>query len=118
MVNRSKNKGTTAETAIVAYLRDNGFPQAERRALSGTQDKGDVAGVVENVIEVKNCSRDALPQWIDEVEAEKLNAHARYGVCWHKRRGTTDPGKWFVTMTGQQWVHVLHALGYGTPPPP
>ncbi len=112
----SKDKGTAGETAVVRYLRDNGFPHAERRALSGMHDKGDVAGVVDNVIEVKVVSRDALPQWIDETEVERVHANAHYGVCWHKRRGKGSPGDWFVTMTGRQWVNVLHELGYGEKP--
>lgn len=114
-VNRSKQKGTSAESAVVAYLRDHGFPHAERRALAGVLDKGDVAGVIDNVIEVKNCTRDGLPGWVDETEAERVNAGARYGVCWHKRRGKGSPGAWFVTMTGEQYVAMLRALGYGTP---
>ncbi len=113
MVNRPKIKGTSAETAVVNYLRLSGFPNAERRALSGGQDKGDVSGVIDTVIEVKNCSRDGLPGWMDEVAAEINNASATYGICWHKRRGKADPGKWFVTMTGEQWVRYHRALGYG-----
>lgn len=113
MVNRPKQKGTSAETAVVTYLRDNGFPQAERRALSGGKDKGDVAGVIDNVIEVKNCARDGLPGWVDEAEVEKVNANAKYGVVWAKRRGKGSPGAWFVTMTGEQYVQILRVLGYG-----
>ena len=115
MVNKSKIKGTSAESAVVAYLREHGFPQAERRALSGTLDKGDVAGVLGNVIEVKNCATTTLGTWVDETEIETINAGARYGVCWHKRRGRSSPGDWFVTMTGRQYVEILRALGYGDP---
>jgi hypothetical protein len=115
MVNKPKIKGTRAETAIVNYLQTNGFPHAERRALTGNLDRGDIAGVVENVIEVKDVTRDGLPGWVDEVEQERINAKARYGVCWHKRRGKASPGAWFVTMTGEQWTTVLRILGYGDP---
>ncbi len=112
-MNKPKIKGTRAESAVVAYLQENGFPHAERRALSGTQDRGDVAGVAENVIEVKDVARDGLPGWIDETQVEKTNAKAKYAVCWHKRRGKGSPKDWFVTMTGEQYVAILHALGYG-----
>lgn len=109
----SKDRGTRAETAVVAYLQGHGFPHAERRALSGSQDKGDVAGVLGSVIEVKDCRRDCLPQWLDETETERINAGAEYAVCWHKRRGKGSPADWFVTMRGEQWVRVLRLLGYG-----
>lgn len=113
MVNRSKAKGTSAESALINYLRLNGFPNAERRALSGVLDKGDVAGIINNVIEVKNVSRDGLPGWVDEAERERANAGARYGVVWHKRKGKGSPGDWFVTMSGEQWADILRRLGYG-----
>ena len=42
----SKSKGTAWETAIVRFLKDRGWPNAERRALGGANDRGDIAGVV------------------------------------------------------------------------
>jgi hypothetical protein len=110
MVNKPKIKGTRAESAVVTYLKENGFPSAERRALSGTQDKGDVAGVIGTVIEVKDCARDGLPGWMDETTVEGVNAGADVAVCWHKRRGRSSPADWFVTMTGAQFLEVLHIL--------
>jgi hypothetical protein len=99
-VSASKDKGTAAETAVVRYLREQGATQAERRALSGSQDRGDIAGVPGVVIEVKNVSRDALPGWVDEAEIERTNDGALIGVVWHKRRGKRSPADWFVTMRG------------------
>ena len=86
-MSRSKAKGTAAETAVITYLREHGFPTAERRALHGTSDWGDVAGVPGVVIEVKNCARVEIAAWVDEARAECQNAGAAYGVVWHKRRG-------------------------------
>jgi len=106
-VSRSKNKGTAAETAVVRFLRAAGFTQAERRTLSGAQDRGDIAGVPGVVIEVKNCARQELPAWVAEAELERDNDRASLGVVWHKRRGTTDPGRWFVTMSGDQFAALL-----------
>lgn len=110
---RSKDKGTRAESQVVTYLQAHGFPHAERRALTGNHDKGDIAGIIANVIEVKDVSRDGLPGWIDEMVVERNNANARWGVVWHKRRGKGDPGQWFATMPAAQWVEILRLLGYG-----
>jgi hypothetical protein len=115
MANPSKTKGTAAETAIVTLLQANGAPHAERRALNGALDRGDIAGIIGVCIEVKNCRRDALGAWIDETTIEGINDHAQIAVCWHKRRGTTDPRKWFVTMTGQQFLDVLRLTGHLPP---
>jgi hypothetical protein len=108
----SRAKGTGAETAVVNYLRDNGWPHAERRALGGAKDRGDIAGVVSTVIEVKNCARMELAQWVDEAEVEAGNDDAMYGVVWHKRRGRGSPSGWFVTMSGATFTALLaDALG-------
>jgi len=106
-VSRSKAKGTAAETAVVRFLRAAGFVQVERRTLNGTHDRGDIAGIPGVVIEVKNCARQELPGWVAEAERERHNDGASLGVVWHKKRGTTDPGRWFVTMSGDQFAELL-----------
>lgn len=114
-MNRSKIKGTSWETQIVAFLRDRGWPHAERRALAGNADRGDVAGVPAVVIEAKSCARIELAAWLDEVEAEKRNDRADVGLVWVKRKGRTSPGAGYVVMSGEQAVQLLQAAGYGTP---
>ncbi|MGP4084151.1 hypothetical protein [Streptomyces sp. KR55] len=106
-MSRSKAKGTAAETAVVRFLRSAGFTQAERRALNGGADRGDIAGLPGVVIEVKNCARQELPAWVAEAEIERDNDRASLGVVWHKRRGKADPGDWFVTMSGAQFAALL-----------
>jgi hypothetical protein len=113
MTNRSKQKGTTAESAIVAFLRDNGFPHAERRALHGAADRGDIAGIPGIAIESKSCAKFEPAAWLDEATTERANDLADYGVVWFKRRGKSSPGSWFVLMDGNQLVRMLHDLGYG-----
>ena len=111
MANPSKQKGTAAETAVVRYLNDQGWPAVERRTLSGSKDKGDVAGVRDLVIEVKACKAMDLGGWLREADAEALNAAADFGVVWHKRRGKSQPNDWFVTMTGDAFVRLLKEAG-------
>ena len=55
MANPSKNKGTAAETAVVRHAWAQGFTDAERIALSGANDQGDVVLMREPkiIIEVK-----------------------------------------------------------------
>ncbi|WP_309248665.1 hypothetical protein [Streptomyces sp. MNP-20] len=106
-MSRSKAKGTAAETAVVRFLRAVGFTQAERRTLSGVQDRGDIAGLPGIVIEVKNCARVELAAWLAEAERERDNDGASLGVVFHKRRGKADPRDWFVTMSGLQFAALL-----------
>ena len=102
-----KTKGTAAETAVVNYLIDNGFPHAERRALNGNQDRGDVAGIPGVCIEVKNAARMELAMWLSEAQMEGVHANASVAVVWHKRRGRASPAQWFVTMSGEQFTKLI-----------
>ena len=110
MVNRSKNKGTAAETAVVNYLLGRVFPDVERRALSGSQDKGDIAGLRNWVVEVKDQARLDFSGWLKELAAEMKNANTSFGAVWAKRRGKSSPGDWYVMMTGEIFVQILNEL--------
>ena len=111
-MNAPKAKGTRWETAVVEYLRMAGVPHAERRALNGAGDQGDIAGLPGIVIEAKNCRTVDLAGWLDEAETERANARADVGVAWHHRRGKSSPGQGYVTMTGETFVALLRAAGY------
>ena len=102
----SKARGTRWESQIVAYLHGAGFGHVERRALTGSQDKGDVAGLP-LVIEAKNCRATELAAWVDEAVAEARNAGVAVGVVWHHRKGKSSPGDGYVTMRGEEFVTLL-----------
>lgn len=110
MSNPSKAKGTAAEVAIRDYIRAAGWIHCERLPTEGAKDRGDLTGIDPRlVVEIKNCKTMDLGGWLRETAAEVANARAEIGVVWHKRRGTTDPGDWFVTMTGADFIELLHA---------
>lgn len=111
----SKRKGTAWESAIVDYLRASGVPHAERRALAGSKDRGDVAGVPGVVFEAKSAARVELAAWLDEAAAEAVNDGADLGVVWFKRRGKASAGAGFVLMDGATLVQLLRAAGYIAP---
>jgi hypothetical protein len=74
-VSKSKAKGTRAESEVVKYLQQ-WWPAAERRALSGALDKGDVAGIPGVVVEVKAAATQLIVPWQRETWKEMLNAGA------------------------------------------
>lgn len=112
MSNPSKRKGTSWEGDVAQFLRDNGFGPVERRALAGSNDRGDIAGIPGVVIEAKNCKTITLGAWLDEATREKVNDAADVGVVWIKRRGFTTAGRGYVVMDGWQFVDLLEAAGY------
>lgn len=111
-MSRARAKGTRAESAVVSYLRGVGFDHAERRALNGAQDKGDIAGIASVCIEVKDHRELRLAEFVDEAVAEGDHANADVAVAWVKRRGKASPGDWYVVMTGTQFVSLLIDAGY------
>lgn len=111
-MSKAKQKGTAAETAVVRYLQDNGFIHAERRALHGTLDKGDITGCGPIVFEVKDHKTITLSAWLKELHDEIVNANANTGAVIAKRRGTTNPGDWYAVMPVSGLVKLLKEAGY------
>lgn len=109
-----KAKGSAAERAVVAYLRDQGFPHAERRLAGAAHDRGDIAGVPGVVLEVKAAARTELAAWVDEALVERDNDGADYGIVVHKRRGKGGAADWYATCSFDQLVRLLRQAGYGT----
>lgn len=113
-MNRSKIKGTAAESAVRDYLKDCGYTQTERLALSGARDRGDITGVDPRVvIEVKAAKQFEIGPWLKEAAVETANAGAEVGVVWIKRRGFSSPGKWIVSMEGDTFIRLLKEYTHG-----
>ena len=100
MVNKPKQKGTAAESAVVSFLRTAGFPYAERLALQGGKDRGDITGVPGIVFEVKAVQEYAFSAWLTEARVERDNAGADFGMVIAKPRlvGTAKTGQWYALM--------------------
>ncbi len=95
----SRRKGTRAETGVVEYLRTRGWRYAERRALNGAKDRGDIAGIPGVVIEVKNASRLELAEWVKEARVEALNDKAPVWFVCAKPNGRGNPADWYAITT-------------------
>lgn len=73
-----KRRGKTFETDILKWLRDRGY-KAERLALAGAKDEGDVVVINDDfyvVLEAKAPGQDGktnLAGWIKEAEVEATN---------------------------------------------
>lgn len=96
MTNKSKAIGTRGETAVVRALRANGFPGAERRALAGAQDLGDILicpGVIGEVKwgkAARTASMGDVAWWWRQTERERAHAGAVVGLLIIQRNGYGD----------------------------
>ena len=108
----NRSKGTSFETLIVRSLRNLGFPYAERRALHGHLDKGDVTGCGPLVFECKAAKRHELSAWLKETETERINANADYGVLVVKRQGHGTGEEQYAIMRFDDMAKLLKQAGY------
>jgi len=119
MTNKPKAIGTAAETAVVRYLQANGFPHAERRALRGELDAGDITGCPGICIEVKggemarSASDNDVADWMAETITEKFNANADVGflVIQRKGVGARNAGRWWAVMAAYEFECLASGTG-------
>lgn len=112
---RPRDVGTDAERAVVRVLRDHGFPHAERRALRGSRDAGDITGTPGVLWEVKggNAARDAsdrqVREWFGRLNWKAGMEGAGDAVLVLQRRGIgpANAGDWWAVTTVGQLIYVI-----------
>lgn len=113
----AKAAGAKFERDVADYLAEHVDDRIDRRVKTGAKDRGDIGGVRLHgqrvVLECKNVASMALPQWTREAQVEAGNDGALVGVVVHKRHGTGDVGKQWVSMTVDDLVAIL--TGQRTP---
>ncbi|MYY03097.1 hypothetical protein GT035_12990 [Streptomyces sp. SID4913] len=92
MANSSKAKGTTWESALVAYLREQHNPGARRNVQMGSKDIGDIDGYYLHALEAKAEKTITLSDYIAQANKEAVHAGQPFGCAVVKRRmkGTAD----------------------------
>jgi Holliday junction resolvase len=106
VVNPSKARGTAWERRLADYLRDHGFPYADRLPLRGSKDVGDIGGVPGFVIECKSHKQIDLATWVDEAVVEKLNARSRFAAVIFPRRSCKTE-RAYVVMELRDFVDLI-----------
>ena len=112
MSNPRKDKGTRRETAAKRYLRDAGWPDADRQPLRGNRDCGDliICRQPHIVGEVKYRDRafsDAqVLRWLEETEREAVHAGADLAVLIVARKGVRVE-YWDAVMAANDWMLLL-----------
>ena len=107
MSNANKIKGDAAEREVTRYLQGSGFT-ASRIPAGSNADIGDVwLPPPLPAVQVKNVAKLDLSGWCNQVDEQALNANRECGVVVHKRRGKSDPGDWYVTMTLETLTKLL-----------
>lgn len=109
-MNKPKAIGTAGETYTVKAIQRMGFPQAERRALRGVNDAGDITGTPGVCWSVKSghmaeqASDADVARWLSELETQRINARADVGVLVMKRKGVSGANahRWWAVFRSWQ----------------
>lgn len=108
----AKKAGTTFERQVADYLAQHVDDRIDRRAKTGSKDRGDIAGVriwgQRLVFECKNTTRLNLAGWMNQAETERGNDDALAGLIIHKRHGNNQPGDQWVTTTLRELTAMLN----------
>lgn len=109
----AKAAGSRTERHAADWLAERlGDDRIDRRVKTGAKDRGDIGGVrtvsgARVVVEVKDVAKLDLSGWLREAETERGNDDALIGVVLHKKRGTTNPADWYVTMSGESFAVLI-----------
>lgn len=116
MSNPAARKGNQeGEIPVERDFIARGFHRVYRLGKQGTNDKGDIGGIDDVCIEVKNHGRYDFPGWMRELAVEKKNKAAKIGGLLVKPRGIgkTRVGQWWVVLTVDDFQTLLIEAGYG-----
>ena len=118
-MSRSGDIGTKTAESVARVMRENGWPDAERSALHGAKDRGDLTGIgrglcveVKGGHEAERASDGQVLAWMAELDTECVNKGADLGVLVMKRKGVGhgNAERWWAVM----WLH--DALPYPVGP--
>ena len=106
----SNRRGKEAEQAVARWLREHGWPDAQRTVRTGwragdhqSRDRGDIDGTPRLAWQVKTSASDFTDTGVRNVLAatteQAVAAGADYGIAVERRVGKTSPGRWHAWMT-------------------
>ncbi len=110
-IGRSANrKGKDAEQAVARFLREHGWPDAQRTVRTGwksgdtrSRDRGDVDGTPGICWQVKTSVEDFTDTRVLRVLAatadQAVASGADLGIVVQRRNGAADPGRWWTWTT-------------------
>lgn len=107
----ARKAGSAFERLVADALAAHVDDRIDRRAKTGSKDRGDIGGLRAHgqrvIVECKDVSRADLAGWVTEADIERGNDDAIAGLVVHKRRGAADPLEQYVTMTLRDLIALL-----------
>lgn len=104
MPTANSRKGAEAERIVARYLREQGFPEADRRLREGrADDQGDIDGVPFTTIQVKYVAKPAYQAWVTDTLKQRDTAGTP--LCLLVRRVPQKPvSQWEALMPSSYFI--------------
>ena len=103
MTGAAKRKGDSAEREAAALIHQlTGWPARRALGAGRTDDTGDIVGVPDTTVQVKNF-RDitrAIRDALEQLPVQQANAGTTHAVAFIRRPG----GRWFAVMDLPTWA--------------
>jgi hypothetical protein len=103
VTNPQKQKGDAAELEIAGIVSDLlGFRVRRKLGAGRTDDTGDLDGIPDTTVQVKNWANTtaAINAAMNELPIQQANAGTTHGVAFIRRPG----GRWIAVMTVEGWA--------------
>ena len=101
-------KGARWEETTARFLREHGFPGAERIRVKHP-DRGDVGGLTDWTIECKNIGKLLLSEAMDQAARARVVNGTPWSVCFVQRRNH-PAGRAFAVVELAQWAATARML--------
>jgi hypothetical protein len=103
MTNPSKIKGDRGELEVAKLVAElTGYPVRRKLGAGRADDTGDLDGIPETTVQVKNFKdiARAIRESLDDLETQRANAGTPFAVAFIRRPG----GNWIAVQTIPQWA--------------
>lgn len=97
MSKMQRDKGARGERAVVAYLRQNGYPDARRYLAGDGRQPGDIDAIPGVSLEVKNQAAYAISAWVAQA-VEEAGPRTPVVVMHPAKVALDDVGNWWAVM--------------------
>jgi hypothetical protein len=111
----NKAKGRAFERAVADLFQEAGFLWSDRKRQRGVRDQGDVTGIEDWTLELKNEKTINLAGLVDEATVEAANAGTTWFAGIQKRRGKHARDAYVVLPLWLFIRLVKHLLGMNPP---
>lgn len=105
----SKSKGYRGEAEFVEASTENGYKTQRNGNIHGQADQGDIAGISDWTVQVKNVATVKIPEFIKAAKEQAVNAGNRFYCVALKLRGK-HMREGVILMPVQQWFDIVKEL--------